>query len=71
MACIRALEEARSIEYENRVNFLSRIPNKVLTNEAFQNSLQNEWVETYVEGDNLKSVYDETSLTTALESIGF
>tara|TARA_R110002110_G_scaffold336918_2_gene547574 strand:+ start:152 stop:514 length:363 start_codon:yes stop_codon:yes gene_type:complete len=71
IACVRALEEARPITYLDRVKFLGKIPRRVLINESFQESLRNEWVETYIEGDDLRSIHDETSLNTALESIGF
>jgi hypothetical protein len=71
IACIRALEEAKIITYENRVTFLNKIPRIVLIDECFQDSLRNVWVETYIEGEDLRSVHDETSLNITLESIGF
>jgi hypothetical protein len=45
-ACIRALEEAKLVTYKNRVKFLNKIPQRVLLDESFQDSLRNEWVET-------------------------
>lgn len=71
ISCIRALEEARRINSPNRVLFLNKLPKLVLKDEMFQDSLRNTWVETYVEGDDLRNIYDEDSLATALETIGF